>query len=410
MWKSLTKKRKIGLTLCFLVLFLFVNPYSPVSPFYNLSVGWGGPEGVFYEVYSVQNPNTLINYPIYSGASGYKGADPEASNFPWSTLNVRYDPDNSKNGYPDFYVDVSKIWTENERKDPVDYWVQRQDGSWQHISGFVEVLYSKVVFRAEQSGDADDPTWPTRSGNSEFEVNWRNGVFWFRTGATVWDQAYIDPLVEQKDGRVFAAPLSAFVLSTEAPEESSVYNYLLPDKQSGRQIQFFASPNYGDTSLDPAVTNLDYSVNQDLNVTLQSAWMNVSPDSRLKPEAYFGFEPTDFGVQWWETWPTPWERYINSRSAKIEYTVKWYFLVVGEWIYTQTEYETWVLGNAKIFEKQQFWEAWGNWVGGILTNPLTFLWTFFGIVFLGLTALIVMMLFAPNVFNAIFRRKRGREQ
>jgi hypothetical protein len=124
-----------------------------------------GAEGAKVGVYSAQNP--------YTGQTYVLGRDTPAGAGAWSPdpYNFRYDPDNPNKGLPDFYIDISKISSEGERAQSVDYWLHMSDGSWVHESGFVESLYFNIVFRAEPSAGA---TWPSPSyapdGSSEFTL------------------------------------------------------------------------------------------------------------------------------------------------------------------------------------------------------------------------------------------------
>jgi hypothetical protein len=349
-----------------------------------------GAEGTKVGVYSVQNPKTMMNYVVG------RDTDPLASVMPTDPYNVFYDPDDAKLGYPNFMIECSKMWSESEYKEPINYWVKKGD-QYVHVAGECHVIYFNLVFRAAPDADAYLPTWPIRSDNTEFETLWTRGTMTFLTGLAIWNLAYPDPLISNKTGRVWGTPLSSYVISGEKASGSSSFIYLVPVAESGRQVTLFSSPQNG--SIVDIIGNQEPS---NLNSTLYANWGSDSPDSRLKSgQGYFKFTPTNFGVEWGESW-TP-GRYVWWNEAKIQYNIKMYYLVVGQFIYTQSEYEKWVLGAAESHYQPSFWEAWANsldkWITGTLMNPLTYLWIGIGAFFIIMVAVIVVAVRAPKALE-----------
>lgn len=357
-----------------------------------------GPEGAKVGLYSVQDPLTLVTYVI--GES----RDPDAAAFPVDPMNVRYDPDASGSGYPDFYIDLSKVWSENEVLDKeINYWVSDADG-WHHVTGKIHVSYFNIVFRAEPSGDAGQPPPILQTGQTEYEKHWKSGAFWLATGTTVWNNAVLDPSVEPnvKYGHVWSAPLSAYIIQREEAPDCSTWNYLNPDIQVGRQVTLFDSPSGG--SIIDTIGNMDPATS-DLNSTVYNSWTgSPSPDSRMSQIGYFVFEPTDFGVEWW------YNPLFGYKTPKLQATVKVYYLVIGDFIYTQQEYQEWILGESKHtyswydylrFDINSAFAGFGAW----LTNPLNQLLAaaFMFLVIIGLGALVLFWIAGSP---AILRRKR----
>jgi hypothetical protein len=386
-------KKPFGLILLLVLVIVF-------GSFQSLSL-LPGAEGTKVGVYSVQNPNSMINYVVG------RDTDPEASAMPSDPYNVFYDPDSAKLGYPNFLITCSKMWSENEYKEPINYWVQK-GSEWVHVAGEVHVLYFNLVFRAAPDADAYWPSWPVRQGNTEFETKWNKGTVWLLTGITVWNLAYPDPQVSQKSGRVWGAPLSSYVISGEIAPGSSSEIYLIPEAQSGRQIALFSDTSGG--SIVDIIGNHEPS---NLNSTLYANWGSDSPDTRLRSgQGYFAFTPTNFGVDWGESW-TP-GRVVNWAEAKIQYNIKISYLIIGQFIYTQEEYEKWILGSAEQHNQPSFWEAWAHsldaWITGTITNPFTYLWLGIGGFFTVIAAVIVLSIFAPEALRSITGLLSGKKK
>lgn len=380
-----------GIILLLIIIFgviLVIGPPLTSKPMALLP----GAEGAKVGVYSVQNPVTLDTFIV--GTDN----DPDASIMPDDPYNTRYDPDESKVGYPDVYVTLSKMWSEGETKEPVDYWVHRQD-EWVHVKGYVDVLYFHIDFRAEPSGDAEWPYYPFATGHSEYERRWGNTKFWFATGITVWNLAYPDPDESRKEGHVWAAPLSAYVTGAEVAAGSSQYTYIDPEPYPGRQVTLFSGTDGG--NIVDIIGNTDPS---NLNSTLYTNWGSSSPDTRLRSGiGYFRFTLTDFGCEWW--WVNfLWWRQLGYRTPKIEYTLKVYYLVIGQFIYTQDQYEEWILGKAKEEEPKSWLDQLGEWWHGVVTSPYSYIW----IAIIGFFAILIIIgilaIFAPRFLGAIGSR------
>jgi len=341
-----------------------------------------GAEGVKVGVYSVQDPHT--------GASYVLGRDNPSGAGAWvpNPMNLRYDPDDPKWWLPDLYVDLQNPWTEDERKQSINYWVKGNDGKYHHIYGYVQSFYFNIVFRAEASGDAYAPPYGQYRGQTEFENRWNDGEIWFATGATVWNVATQDPDFKGT-GHVWAAPLYARVDHVEYPRakdegdftgETSQYIWLTPEPYAGRQVTLFSSPGYG--SIIDIIGNTDPDTTR-LNETLAYNWGGVSPDTRMRQTGYFVFEPTDFGCESW--YDPPWA--FHAKAAKIQYTIKIYYLIIGDFIYTHDEYEEWVMGGAKHTDPQgSGWPDWIDALASALGNP----WTWLGIGTWGLLAVAIV--------------------
>jgi hypothetical protein len=95
-------------------------------------------------------------------------------------------------------------------------------------------------------------------------------------------------------------------------------------------------------------------------------------------------------------------------EAKIQYSIKMYYLVVGQFIYTQSEYEKWVLGAAESHYQPSFWEAWANsidqWITGTLMNPFTYLWIGIAAFFIIMVVVAIVAIRAPGALT------RGKKQ
>lgn len=356
-------------------------------------------EGAKAGVFSVQNPTSLQNYRIGLDV------DPDASIMTTDPYNVVYDPDAMKLGYPNLMITCSKMWSENEYKEPINYWIKKGD-QWVHVAGETHVLYFNIVFRAAPDADAYWPSWPARDGKSEFEIKWTRGTIWFLTGLTVWNLIYVDPQVSQKTGHVWGTPLSAYVINGEKAVGSSSLIYLMPEAQPGHPVTLFSDTSGG--SIADIIGNQEPT---DLNSTLFTNWGSDSPDTRLRSgQGYFQFTPTNFGVEWWESW-TP-GRFVNWAEAKIQYNIKMYYLIVGQFVYTQTEYEKWVLGEAESHSQPSFWEAWAHsldqWIAGTIQNPFTYLWIAIGGFFSILIAAVVLAIFAPGALQVLIGSRKRR--
>jgi hypothetical protein len=390
--KVKVRTQTIGITLIFLLLLVAAISPKPLSLL-------PGPEGAKVGVYSVQNPYSLISYVVG------RETDPLASVSPNDPYNVRYDPDESSGGYPDLYVSLSNVWSNQEVLDKtIDYCVQRSDGTWNHITGRIHVVYFNVVFKAEPSSDAWKQPVIGSNGQSEYEQRWKTGDIWFATGVTVWDSAAIDPSgATGKTGRAWGTPISAYIISREVASDSSNLNYLNPEIEVGRQITLFSSPTGG--SIADIIGNTDPTTGN-LNSTVYQNWADQSPDSRMRQTGYFMFEPTDFGCQWWYTITG-----FGSACPKVQATVKMYYLIIGQFIYTQEEYQAWKLGGAKheytwwdyqVQNWNGFWAGVSSWIA----NP-------FNIAGLGLYGLLIVAVIAAVVLIYFFgppRLKRRKGQ
>lgn len=373
---------KSGLLLICIVLFSVIALIGLNLPKQSLSM-LPGAEGAKVGVYSVQNP--ISNHAFEVGTQ----TDPDASIMPDDPYNVRYDPDSASVGYPDLYITLSKMWSEGETKEPVDYWIQR-DNKWVHVNGYVDVLYFHINFRAEPSGDAEWPTYPFMSGHSEYEKRWGNTKFWFATGVTIWNLAYPDPDESRKEGHVWAAPLSAYVTGTEVASGSSQYTYIDPEPYPGRQVTLFS-----DTSGGNIVDIIGNTEPSNLNASLYTTWGTSSPDTRLRSGiGYFRFTLTDFGCEcWWVN--MLWWKQLGYRTPKIQYTVKIYYLVIGQFIYTQAQYEEWILGEAKKEEPKSWWEQVNEWWEMVVTSPYSYLWIGIIAIFVILVIIAILAILSP---------------
>jgi hypothetical protein len=119
---------------------------------------------------------------------------------------------------------------------------------------------------------------------------------------------------------------------------------------------------------------------------------------------FFSFQPTDFGVSpnWWYTWN--WlSRQLGYKTPKIQYDIKIYYLVVGQWVYTQEQYETWVLGQAKNYQPKGLWQQLGDW----WSNPVNSLSALLTIGIIVIVAVVILVtVFNPGVWSALASRKK----
>ena len=394
--KVKVRTQAIGITLVFLLLLVVATSFRPLSLL-------PGAEGIKVGAYSVQNPVSLLHYVIG------RDSDPLASIMPTDPYNVRYDPDASDRGYPDFYASLSGVSSDQEVVDKqINYWVQDlSSGNWTHIVGSIHQAQFTVAFKAEPSSNAAIPPLMGSGGTTEYEVHWKSGEIWFATGVTAWNLAIPDPAYQGKSGHVWGAPLSAYITDKQIASDSSPYVYMNPELEVGRQITLFSSPGGGGSivdiigNTDPATTNY--------NSTLVLTWgANQSPDTRMKQIGYFMFQPTDFGVNWW--YPFPYTSFSYT-TPKAQVTVNIYYLIIGQFIYTNEEYQKWILGQAK---KQLNWfdyavQNWNNfWAGAAawIANP-------FNIAGLGLYGLLIVAVIAGVVLIYFFgaprlKRRKGR--